>query len=58
MSMKAFGLSAASHNFVVGVWVKSFVSCIHHTQGDAKKAVANALRNRWRRRKLTSPMKV
>ncbi|CAL5229202.1 g12484 [Coccomyxa viridis] len=26
-------------------------------QGDAKKAVANALRNRWRRRKLPSPMK-
>ena len=27
-------------------------------QADAKKAVANALRNRWRRRKIASPMKV
>lgn len=26
-------------------------------QGDAKKAVANALRNRWRRHRLSSPMK-
>lgn len=27
-------------------------------QADAKKAVANALRNRWRRHKLGSPMRV
>lgn len=27
-------------------------------QTDAKKAVANALRNRWRRRRIESPMKV
>ena len=27
-------------------------------QADAKKAVANALRNRWRRHKIASPLKV
>ncbi len=32
--------------------------CLNLLQADAKKAVANALRNRWRRRKLSSPMKV
>lgn len=28
------------------------------TQEEAKRAVANALRNRWRRSKISGPMKV
>ena len=31
---------------------------VHAVQSDAKRAVANALRNRWRRHKIASPMKV
>jgi ATP-dependent protease HslVU (ClpYQ) ATPase subunit len=30
----------------------------HLMQAEAKRAVANALRNRWRRRQIASPMKV
>lgn len=34
-------------------------SClVSEVQSDAKRAVANALRNRWRRHKIASPMKV
>ena len=36
-------------------WLMQYCECL---QPEAKRAVANALRNRWRRHKIASPMKV
>ena len=38
------------------LWIVSFSFAL--LQPEAKRAVANALRNRWRRHKIKSPMKV